>query len=120
MRDADDTEKVPSLRKKQYADYKLSASEWEYLELVHRVLKEPATATQSFSLATIPSLSCSIPVLEFLIQSWEDFCSDFKYKALSDALGAGLQNLGKWYHSTGESNAYFITMGKLCRFFALR
>jgi hypothetical protein len=117
--------KVPALKKKrQYADYKLSGAEWEYLELVHRVLQvcttpckawranilcqEPATATQSFSTVAYPSLSQSIPVLEFLAQHWEEFAADPLFNDFSAVLQSGLDNLTKWYHSSDESDAYFI------------
>ena len=74
--------------------------------------QEPASATQTFSATTHPSLSRSIPVLEFLSQSWEDFGDNLDYETLAAPLQAGLDNLGKWYRRTDESDAYFITMGK--------
>ncbi|KAG1908156.1 uncharacterized protein F5891DRAFT_973648 [Suillus fuscotomentosus] len=52
---ADDSHKVPMLRNKLYGDFKLDQADWKKLRLVHNVLKEPATAQQSFSSATHPT-----------------------------------------------------------------
>ena len=39
VKEADDSDKVPTLKQKQYADYKLSSTEWEHLVRIHRVLQ---------------------------------------------------------------------------------
>jgi hypothetical protein len=39
IKEADDSDKVPSLKRKQYADYKLSSTEWEHLVCIHQVLQ---------------------------------------------------------------------------------
>ncbi|KAF8136203.1 hypothetical protein EV363DRAFT_1446629 [Boletus edulis] len=44
------------------------------------------------------------------MQSWEDFALDPQYDSLSGTLEGGLKNLSKWYHSTEESDAYFLSM----------
>ena len=36
---ADDCAQVPNLRKKAYADYKLSVDEWSNLDLLREILK---------------------------------------------------------------------------------
>ena len=76
--------------------------------------------TQSFSTTNRPSLSHSIPVLEFLLQSWEELHDTPEYESLSGHLQAGLDNLGKWYRHTDESDAYFITMGNVSSFLIVR
>lgn len=35
VKEADDSDKVPTLKRKQYADYKLSSTEWEHLVRIH-------------------------------------------------------------------------------------
>lgn len=55
------------------------------------------------------SHSRSITVLEFLAQHWEDFAVNPQYNDLH----VGLENLTKWYRSTDESDAYFVTVGLL-------
>lgn len=39
VKEADDSDKVPTLKQKQYADYKLSSTEWEHLVRIHQVLQ---------------------------------------------------------------------------------
>ncbi|KAI5115818.1 hypothetical protein M0805_002070 [Coniferiporia weirii] len=69
---ADSSDKVLKLcGSKSYAMFRLTNTEWELLELIRDVLKEPSTACQSFSHASHPSLYRSIPVLEFLQEKWE-------------------------------------------------
>ncbi|KAG2029790.1 hypothetical protein BDR03DRAFT_1017943 [Suillus americanus] len=41
---ADESHEVPTLRNKTYDNFKLNRSNWRHLGLIHRVLKEPATA----------------------------------------------------------------------------
>jgi hypothetical protein len=38
VQQADDEDSVPTLKKKQYSDFKLSRSEWEKIKLIHEVL----------------------------------------------------------------------------------
>ncbi|KAG1792926.1 ribonuclease H-like domain-containing protein [Suillus plorans] len=110
VRLADDSDDVPNLRKKQYADFKLSQSDWVQLSLLREVLQEPANATQSFSSAKNPTVWRAIPVLEFLQQSWQNMADDEKFSSIADALQAGLENLGKWSRKTDETDMYFICL----------
>ncbi|KAG2037929.1 hypothetical protein BDR03DRAFT_817583, partial [Suillus americanus] len=98
-------------RKKQYSDFKLSQSDWFQLSLLHKVLQEPANATQSFSSSKDPTVWQAIPVLEFLQQSWQNMAADDKFSSVADALHAGLKNLGKWSQKTDKTDVYFICLG---------
>ncbi|KAG1812887.1 uncharacterized protein BJ212DRAFT_1482953 [Suillus subaureus] len=84
---ADDSDEVPNLQKKQYSDFKLSQSDWFQFSLLHKVLQEPANATQSFSSSKDPTV------------------------CVADALHAGLENLGKWSQKTDQTDIYFICLG---------
>jgi hypothetical protein len=126
---ADESEDVPTLRKKKYSDFRLSKLEWDRLKLLHEVMqvcdridrdstlltlspKEPATAQQSFSRSHEPAVWRTIPVLEFLQQSWENMAGTAKFSELQDAIEAGLENLRKWYRRTDDTDVYFICLGK--------
>ncbi|KAG2035041.1 ribonuclease H-like domain-containing protein [Suillus americanus] len=106
----DDSDEVPKLRKWQYADFKLTNSDWLQLSLIHEALQEPADATQSFSSSKHPTVWRVIPVLEFLQQSWKNMVADEKFLSISDALEAGLENLDKWTQKTDDTDAYFICL----------
>ncbi|KAG2039592.1 hypothetical protein BDR03DRAFT_980807 [Suillus americanus] len=84
VRLADNSDEVPNLQKKQYSDFKLSQSDWFQLLLLHKVLQEPANATQSFSCSKDPTVC------------WQNLVADDKFLSVADALHAGLENLGKW------------------------
>ena len=74
-------------------------------------VQEPATATQTFSSSRDPTVWHTIPVLEFLIKSWENMAAGPRYRLVHDALNEGLDNLAKWYKKTDDSTAYFICLG---------
>lgn len=73
--------------------------------------QEPANAQQSFSTTRYPSAYRTIPVLEFLQETWENMAHALKFAEVSDAIGRGLANLKKWYRKVDETNAYFICLG---------
>lgn len=132
---ADESDDVPTLRKKRYMDFRLLKTEWDQLKLMHEVLQvrdcchncieslltsrltnqmqEPSTAQQQFSLSKEPTVSRTIPVLEFLQQSWGNMATVTKFHEVEDSLHAGLKNLEKWYRKTNDTNVYFICLGTL-------
>src|SRR5207244_4232779 len=73
----------------------------------------PATAQESFSKSREPTVWRTIPVLEFLQQSWENMANNARFSDLESAIHAGLANLSKWYHKIDDTNVYFICLGKL-------
>ncbi|KAG2755212.1 hypothetical protein P692DRAFT_20717641, partial [Suillus brevipes Sb2] len=83
---ADESHEVPTLRNKTYDNFKLDRSDWRHLGLIHRVLKEPATAQQS-SMALDP-----------------------QYLPIADAIKAGLKNVDKYFKKTSQSDVYFICL----------
>ena len=108
---ADDDDRVPKLKSpKTYAMFKLSEGEWQLLKLVCDGLKEPASACQSFSYSTRPTVYRAFPVLEFMQQRWETMVKQPQYAKIVPALKAGLQNLRKWYRSLDNTNIYFICL----------
>lgn len=114
---ADTSNKVPKLRNgKTYEMFKMSASEWETLELVRDVLEVPANACQSFSFASRPSLYRTIPILEYVQTQWETMAEDEGFASMKGPILKGLDNFNKWYRHTDDSDAYFITLGKYTNF----
>jgi hypothetical protein len=100
------------------------------MELMHEVLQvsthtcrevpnspftfqEPATAKQTFSSAREPTVWRTIPVLEFLLQSWENMADLPKFSELGHAIRKGLENINKWYRKVNDTDAYFICLGML-------
>lgn len=75
------------------------------------VPQEPADATQSFLSSTHPTVWRTIPVLEFLHQSWTNMAANKKFVHIADALDAGLKNLDKWTQKTDDTDVYFICLG---------
>jgi len=59
----------------------------------------------------MPTVWRTIPVLEFLQESWENMADSDKFYEISDAIRAGTANLNKWYRKTDDTNAYFICLG---------
>ncbi|KAJ7815702.1 hypothetical protein B0H14DRAFT_3745409 [Mycena olivaceomarginata] len=115
---ADDSEKLPSLRKKAYREYKLSRAEWDKIKMIHEALREPANATQSFSFERTPTVFRIIPTFEFLIKRWETMALQPQYLEIRDALAEGVKSLQKWYHRADTtSSAYFICMNTLWQLF---
>jgi hypothetical protein len=108
---ADDSDKVPDLQGKSYADFHLNRKEWERLELMHEVLQEPANAQQSFSSSKDPTVWRTIPVLEFMQEAWENMAVHKKFEDVQEAIEAGLANIRKWYRKVDDTDAYFICLG---------
>ena len=75
--------------------------------------QEPANATQSFSPSSHPTVSRTIPVLEYMQTAWENMANNPKFEVVEDAIQAGLKNLGKWYRKVDETDVYFICHGML-------
>jgi hypothetical protein len=122
---ADDSDEVPNLQGKSYGAFKLSAEEWKKLELMHNVLQvcasvqsslkccinllynqEPANAHQSFSATREPTVWHTIPVLEYLQQTWQNMAG-----SSTSAINSGLNNIRKWYHKIDKTDVYFVCLG---------
>ena len=71
---------------------------------------------QTFSSSYDPTVWCTIPILKFLIKTWENMAATARYSIVHDALIEGLNNLAKWYKKTDDSMAYFICLGMLHHF----
>ncbi|KAG1901095.1 ribonuclease H-like domain-containing protein [Suillus fuscotomentosus] len=106
----DKSKEVPTLRNKSYNDFKLDRADWKHLTLIHQVLKEPATAQQSFSSAKHPTAWCTIPTLECLADRWRSMAADVQYTPIADAIQQGLKNIDKYFKKSSESNVYFICL----------
>jgi hypothetical protein len=135
---ADDSDEVPDLTGKSYSDFKLNKKDWDKIALVHEVLQvrnilycgylfslmfviqEPAAALQSFSSSRDPTVWRTIPILEYLQESWESKARLPKFKEIEPAIRAGLDNLGKWYCKTDETDVYFICLGEVCHYLSCR
>ncbi len=53
----------------------------------------------------------TIPVLEFMLESWENMAKHDRFEDVTYAIEAGLDNLKKWYRKVDDTDAYFICMG---------
>jgi hypothetical protein len=126
---ADDSDEVPNLKGKAYSDFRLRKQDWARMDLMrevlqvctltihcevsHRIFQEPATAKQTFSSAREPTVWRTIPVLEFLLQSWENMANLSKFSEVEYAIRKGLENIDKWYRKVNDTDAYFICLGML-------
>ena len=54
----------------------------------------------------------TIRILEFLQENWQNLANCPEFSEIADAIRAGLENLGKWYQKTDDTNAYFVCLGK--------
>jgi hypothetical protein len=70
-------------------------------------------AKQTFSSARAPTVLRTIPVLEFLLQSWENMAELPKFSEVEHAIRKGLENINKWYRKVNNTDAYFICLGTL-------
>jgi hypothetical protein len=75
--------------------------------------QEPATAKQMFSSAHKPTVWHTIPVLEFLLQSWENMAELSKISKVGHVIHKGLRNIDKWYCKVNDTDAYFICFDML-------
>ncbi|KAG1798503.1 uncharacterized protein HD556DRAFT_1305965 [Suillus plorans] len=112
---ADDSKEVPNLQGKTYSAFKLTQQEWAKLELIRDVLQhytaqEPANAQQTFSATREPTVWCTIPVLEYLQETWEHMAGTSTFDVLSASVTSGLDNLAKWYCKTNDTDVYFICL----------
>src|SRR5260370_29041025 len=74
--------------------------------------KEPASAKQTFSSSKEPSAFHTIPVLEFLKETWGNMANLPKFSEVKDVIGKGLKSLEKYHGKVNNTNAYFLC---LCR-----
>jgi hypothetical protein len=75
--------------------------------------QEPATAKQTFSSVCEPTVWRTIPVLEFLLESWENMAKHPKFFEVEHGIHKGLKNIEKWYHKVNDTDAFFICLGML-------
>ena len=117
---------MPNLKGKLYSDLRLQKQDWVMMELMHKVLQvctpshhdilsklliqEPATAKRTFSSAREPTIWCTIPVLEFLLQSWENMAELPKFLEIKHAIRKGLVNINKWSRKVNDTDAFFICL----------
>ena len=116
---------MPNLKGKQYSDFRLRKQDWATMELMHEVLQvctyppyvseilnstissqEPATAKQMFSSAREPTVWRTIPVHEFLLQSWENMADLPKFSEVEHAIWKGLENVDKWYRKVNDHRRF--------------
>ncbi|KAG1816122.1 uncharacterized protein BJ212DRAFT_1299943 [Suillus subaureus] len=109
---ANESKEVPTLHNKTYNNFKLNWSDWRHLRLIHRVLKEPATAQQSFLSAKHLTAWKTIPTLECLADPWRSMADDPQYVPIADTIKAGLKNVNKYFKKTNQSDMYFICLGQ--------
>ncbi|KAF8269644.1 hypothetical protein EI94DRAFT_1798926 [Lactarius quietus] len=103
---ADDSAQVPKLQKKNYANYRLTSTEWHNLDLLCQVLKHPAKAQQKFSSKCVPTVYLVFPTIEFLLTSLEAVEKDASFTLIHYAIKAGIKNLTKWYHRLDTCHIY--------------
>jgi hypothetical protein len=115
------------LKNKQYSDFKLTRGEWDRIKLVHEVLavwhylsilysishfqQECAKATQTYSSIKYPTLSQTIPNLEYMINTFQAMADTDRFKPVAQSLQKALNNAEKWYNKIDQSDAYFIVLG---------
>src|ERR1700678_1722753 len=76
-------------------------------------MQEPASANQTFSSSKEPSAFRTIPVLEYLQESWGNMANHPKFAEVKEPLRKGIENLEKWYHKVNDTDTYFICLGTL-------
>ncbi len=74
--------------------------------------KELASAKQTFSSSKEPSAFRTIPVLEFLKETWGNMANLSKFSEVKDAIEKGLESLNKYYGKVDDSDAYFLCLCK--------
>jgi hypothetical protein len=75
-------------------------------------MQEPANAHQSFSSETVPTLSRTYPVMEFLVEKLTTMSRLPAFADLKNAIKAGLANLEKWYLTIDKRDAVVIVLGE--------
>ena len=53
----------------------------------------------------------TIPVCEFLLQSWENMVELPKFSKIKQAISKGLEIIDKWYCKVNDTDAFFICLG---------
>ncbi|KAG1851982.1 hypothetical protein C8R48DRAFT_676238 [Suillus tomentosus] len=79
-------------------------------KLAHYTAQEPANAQQTFSATREPTVWRTIPVLEYLQETWERMAGTSTFNVLSASVTSGLDNLAKWYRKTNDTDVYFICL----------
>lgn len=59
-----------------------------------------------------PSVWRTIPILEFLRESWTNIANlPSASLEIRAAIEAGLENIDKWYQKTDDTDVYFVCLG---------
>jgi Mg2+ and Co2+ transporter CorA len=66
---------------------------------------------QIFSSSLEPIVWRTIPVLEFLLQTWENMAKLSKFFEIEGAIRKGIENIDKWYRKVNDTDAFFICLG---------
>lgn len=77
------------------------------------IAKEPASAKQTFSSSKEPSAFRTIPVLEYLKETWGNMANHPKFSEVKNSIHKGIENLDKWYNKVNDTDAYFICL-RMC------
>ncbi|KAM6491480.1 hypothetical protein JOM56_013049 [Amanita muscaria] len=101
---ADNEDELPHLSNgRQWANYKLSASEWEIIRLAQDCLEILRQAHGELSANMTPTCYKVFPLLEMLQTRWEELLENPQYTPVHDALTAGLKNAQKWYRKADDT-----------------
>jgi hypothetical protein len=90
----------------KYVVVSLTACSLDYV-----MAQEPADAQMSFASEHHPSVSFTIPFLEFLQTRWETLLDDPEFEPVHHGIQAGLENLNKWYRKLDDTDVYFVCLG---------
>ena len=82
-------------------------------------MQEPASAKQTFSSSKEPSAFRTIPVLEYLKESWGNMIDLPRFSEIQEAIKKGSDNLEKWYNKVNDTDAYFICLCTYLSFFSM-
>jgi len=57
-----------------------------------------------------PSAFRTIPVLEYLKETWGNMANHPKFSEVEQSIYKGIENLDKWYNKVNDTDAYFICL----------
>ncbi|KIM78165.1 hypothetical protein PILCRDRAFT_11388 [Piloderma croceum F 1598] len=86
--------------------------------LLQLLLWEPAEAHQSFLSSSSPTVWRTIPILEYLQETWSSMELSPQFAEIAPAIRASLNNLKKWYRKTEKTDAYssvLVCIGFPCK-----
>jgi hypothetical protein len=59
----------------------------------------------------MPSAFQTIPVLEYLKETWGSMANHPRFLEVEQSINKGIANLAKWHNKVNDTNAYFIRLG---------